>query len=44
MGDKHSAGKGDRYRAVDMKKFSKNWDSIFKKQKSAKKICSSKKK
>ena len=29
MSDKHSAGKGDRYRKVDMKKWDENWKSVF---------------
>jgi hypothetical protein len=29
MGSKHSAGKGDKYRPVDYKKWSENWDKIF---------------
>jgi hypothetical protein len=33
MGRKHSAGKGDKYRPVDYKKWSDNWDKIFKKKK-----------
>jgi len=30
---KHNAGKGDRYRKVDMKKYDKNFDRAFKKGK-----------
>jgi hypothetical protein len=26
---KHAAGKGDRYRKVDMKKYAENYDKIF---------------
>ena len=37
MSSKHDAGKGDTYRPVDKKKFSKNWDMIFKKKKRKKK-------
>lgn len=33
MSRKHSAGKGDTYRPVDYKKWSENWDKIFKKKK-----------
>lgn len=29
MSGKHAAGKGDKYRSVDYKKWSKNWDKIF---------------
>lgn len=32
MSGKHSAGKGDRYRPVDYKKWSENWDKIFNKK------------
>ena len=32
MRDKHGAGKGDSYRPVDYKKWSENWDKIFKKK------------
>jgi hypothetical protein len=30
----HGAGKGDAYRQVDYKKWSDNWDAIFKKKES----------
>jgi len=30
---KHSAGKGDKYRPVDRKKWDENWDRIFGKKK-----------
>ena len=46
MGGKHSAGKGDKYRPVDYKKWSDNWDKIFgkkKKPKSSKKSIDSRK-
>lgn len=33
MKNKHSAGKGDTYRRVDLKQYSKNYDLIFKKGK-----------
>lgn len=29
MSGKHAAGKGDKYRPVDYKKWSENWDNIF---------------
>lgn len=29
MSGKHAAGKGDKYRPVDYKKWSENWDKIF---------------
>lgn len=29
MSRKHAAGKGDRYRKVDMKKYAENYDKIF---------------
>jgi hypothetical protein len=32
VGGKHGAGKGDRYRPVDYKKWSDNWDRIFNKK------------
>lgn len=34
MGDKHDAGKGDRYRPVDQKVWEKNWNDIFGKRRS----------
>jgi len=45
MGGKHDAGKGDQYRPVNWKQYSKNWDEIFKKKKKkpAKKIDSKQK-
>lgn len=33
MGDAHSAGKGDKYRRVDMKKYRENYEKIFGKKK-----------
>ena len=33
MGDKHSAGKGSRYRTVDQSKWDENWEKAFKKKK-----------
>ena len=32
MSGKHGAGKGDKYRQVDMKKYSENYDKIFPKK------------
>ena len=32
MEGKHAAGKGDSYRPVNYKKWSENWDKIFKKK------------
>lgn len=29
MGGKHAAGKGDRYRKVDLKTYAENYDKIF---------------
>ena len=29
MSNKHSAGKGDRYRSVDQSKWDKNWEKAF---------------
>lgn len=37
MAGKHSAGKGDRYRQVDMKKYAENYEKIFGKKKKTKK-------
>ena len=37
MSNKHDAGKGDRYRQVDMKKYAENWEAAFGKKKSPKK-------
>ena len=36
MGDKHGAGKGDRYRQVDMDKYRDNYEKIFGKKKKKK--------
>jgi len=33
MTRKHSAGKGDRYRKLDQKKWDENWERIFGKKK-----------
>ena len=32
MGGQHSAGKGDKYRPVDYKKYAENYDKIFPKK------------
>jgi len=37
MGDKHGAGKGDKYRPVDMKKWDEGWEKAFGKKKKKKK-------
>lgn len=37
MEGQHGAGKGDTYREVDYKEWSKNWDKIFKKKPKKKK-------
>lgn len=36
MSGQHSAGKGDRYRPVDMNKYRENYEKIFGKKKSNK--------
>ncbi len=36
MGDKHAAGKGSKYRPVDRKKYSENYEAIFGKKKKPK--------
>ena len=33
MSDKHGAGKGDRYRPIDQKKWDEGWESAFGKKK-----------
>jgi|TARA_B110000503_G_C6965863_1_gene337110 hypothetical protein len=33
MGERNSAGKGDKYRSVDMNKYRENYDKIFVKKK-----------
>ena len=40
MGAKHGAGKGDRYRKVDLEKWNKGWENIFenKNQKESKNV------
>ncbi len=37
MSGKHGAGKGDRYRQVDPKKYAENYEKIFGKKKTKKK-------
>jgi uncharacterized protein VirK/YbjX len=37
MGGQHSAGKGDKYRKVDLEKYRENYDKIFSKKKGKKK-------
>ncbi len=34
MSDKHAAGKGSKYRSVDRKKYTENYEAIFGKKKS----------
>jgi|DEB0MinimDraft_12_1074336.scaffolds.fasta_scaffold09318_8 hypothetical protein len=36
MGDKHAAGKGSKYRPIDRKKYSENYEAIFGKKKQPK--------
>ena len=36
MNNKNSAGKGDRYRPVDEKKYAENWEKAFGKKKKPK--------
>jgi len=36
MGRQHSAGKGDKYRPVDMNKYRENYEKIFGKKKKPK--------
>ena len=43
MGGSHSAGKGDKYRPVDMNKYRENYEKIFGKKKKKKKKSNSKK-
>lgn len=43
MGGSHSAGKGDKYRAVDMNKYRENYEKIFGSKKKKKKKSNSKK-
>ncbi|MGA0866112.1 MAG: hypothetical protein ACO3QV_02190 [Candidatus Nanopelagicaceae bacterium] len=44
MGGKHAAGKGDRYRKVDLKKYAENYDKIFGKKKKKTRSSTSKRK
>jgi hypothetical protein len=37
MSGKHSAGKGSKYRPVDLKKWNKNWEKAFGKKQQPKK-------
>jgi len=37
MSDKHPAGKGDKYRPIDFKKWDEGWERAFKKTKTKKK-------
>ena len=37
MSNKQGAGKGDRYRNVDQKKWSANWEQVFNRKKKKKK-------
>ena len=37
MAGKHGAGKGDRYRQVDQKKYAENWEKAFGKKKTKRK-------
>ena len=43
MERKHNAGKGDRYRTVDQKKWDKNWERAFGKKKKKTKVTKTKK-
>lgn len=43
MQGEHGAGKGDTYRRVDMEKYRKNYDAIFRKKKKKRKNCPSEK-
>jgi hypothetical protein len=38
MGGSHSAGKGDKYRQVDLEKYRDNYEKIFGKKKTKKKV------
>ena len=44
MGGSHSAGKGDKYRSVDMNKYRENYEKIFGSKKKNKKSNSKKEK
>ena len=37
MGDKHSSGKGDKYRSINRRKWDEGWEKAFKKDKPNKK-------
>jgi hypothetical protein len=43
MGGSHSAGKGDKYRSVDMNKYRENYEKIFGSKKKKNKKSNSKK-
>ena len=43
MSGKHGAGKGDKYRQVDAKKYAENYEKAFGKKKTKKKSSSNKK-
>jgi len=43
MGGQHNAGKGDKYRPVDMNKYRENYEKIFGKKKPKKKSNKEKK-
>ncbi len=38
MGGSHSAGKGDKYRKVDLEKYRENYEKIFSKKNTKKKV------
>jgi len=44
MGGSHSAGKGDKYRSVDLNKYKENYEKIFGSKKKKKKSNSKKEK
>jgi len=44
MGGSHSAGKGDKYRSVDLNKYRENYEKIFGSKKKKKKSNSKKEK
>ena len=39
MAGKHGAGKGDRYRQVDQKKYAENWEKAFGKKKTKRNLA-----
>ncbi len=43
MGEKHGAGKGDKYRKVDAEAWARGWDLAFSKKKRKKRIHSTNK-